>query len=126
LDRNPPQEVIRPQLQFNVAVAFSPPQIPEAKAVIVAGAAVVPRQVARPFALMLLFTGSDVLQVALLSVRLKSEVPAMQASDALPSTTLLLYLPKLPVAVNWTVSLVEPWVAVPVAGLIASEFRASF
>jgi hypothetical protein len=114
-------------LQFNVAVAFSPPQIPEAKAVIVAGAAVIPTQLARPLALMLVFTGSDVLQVALFSVRLLSEGLVLQASVALPSVaTLLVYWPKFPVAVNWTVSLVEPWVALPVAGLIASEFRASF
>ena len=72
----------------------------------VAGAAVIPTQVARPLALMLVFTGSDVVQVAFM-VRLVSVAPAIQASDP-PPVLWLLYRAKLPVAVNWTVSLVEP------------------
>ena len=89
-----------------MAVAFAGPQIPEAEAVMIAGAAVIPAQVARPLALMLVFVGSDVVQVAF-RVRLASVVLARQAIVP-PPVLWLLYRAKLPVAVNWTVSLVEP------------------
>jgi hypothetical protein len=71
-----------------------------------AGTAVIPTQVAKPLALMLVFAGSDVVQVAF-RVRLVSVVPARQAIVP-PPLPWLLYRAKLPVAVNWTVSLVEP------------------
>jgi hypothetical protein len=60
-------------LQLNAAVPFTPPQIPEAKEVMVAGPAVVPRQVATPFASTLVFTESEVVQFTCVSVRVLSD-----------------------------------------------------
>jgi hypothetical protein len=70
------------QLQLNVAVAFTPPQIPEAKAVMVAGAAVVPRQVATPLASTLEFTEFEVVQFTSVSVRFLSDACNRQVAVA--------------------------------------------
>ena len=70
------------QLQLNVAVAFTPPQIPEASAVMVAGEGVVPMQVATPLVSMPEFTISEVVQFASVKGLVLSDVRNRQVAVA--------------------------------------------
>jgi hypothetical protein len=96
------------QSQFRLAVALTPPQIPEANAVIVAGVLVMPMQVATPLESMLVDMESEVLHVTcaigpVLSILFNKHAPPARSS--LPKA--VLRTAKFPVALNWTVLLGE-------------------
>ena len=65
-----------------MAVVFIPPQIPEASAVMAAGKAVVPVQVANPVVSILEFTESEVVQFASVSGLVLSDVCNMHVAVA--------------------------------------------